>query len=624
AKQKKINEEAKRKEHKRKALQKQQAKIKKKQPVQNYFLKRKNEIKSKASRTFYRNKNRAFAIRKAVDNNFKIFCQQYQLSKQAIGILNQNHIDTRIFEECIGNSIQQQLHSEFIDVLNKGADTYTAQDGLTGIAYLANNNWYATLAKVSFIGSHVNNIGQYTLAYKIADICDGIHRIVKNSTHNSLKNIHDNSVKINDIWRVAIQCVGRATQKAGNAVVDFTQGVEQKAIARPARFLTEFAYTLENNPEAVFTAASTVLLESVNYLFDSAQLIGTITNNPLSEKTIELLVEFEQNWVEPLCKKVSHAAKVFWKMPPKEKTQELVALGVQALAIVGATKLVAALPAQVMLLKTSALLQLDKLSRISEPILQTVILPDGRATITIQAVECMSEELVAAAEQTIAVAVSTNVGLVMPVAVDTVSTAMLAMKNGPPYQRKTKIAREKASKIRKRKIRPSEEIVQEYKNLAETKVEWQGSYDLSEVENISIPQKIKFSKKSLEHAFSGKVEKLPGNGPLKISGYHSDFQGKALSKSGMNMSKIKDYKTGAFDAKIRLCGKIRKKTMFPESWRPQKVLDTTCNALKNVTKIKKLDYGRLRYVGRSDCGIEIEVITEFNGEVITFYPKLSL
>ncbi|MCK5633357.1 hypothetical protein KAH94_06385, partial [bacterium] len=52
-----------------------------------------------------------------------------------------------------------------------------------------------------------------------------------------------------------------------------------------------------------------------------------------------------------------------------------------------------------------------------------------RATITIQAVECISEELVAAAEKAIAVATGANAGFVTPVVADAVSIMAFSSEN---------------------------------------------------------------------------------------------------------------------------------------------------------------------------------------------------
>ena len=227
--------------------------------------------------------------------------------------------------------------------------------------------------------------------------------------------------------------------------------------------------------------------------------------------------------------------------------------------------------------------------------------------------------------------------LACPAAVDAICHFALVSKKGvlsavgsggpnlrrPSSGRKTKVAREKARKVRKRNISPPDDIVKEYRCFIGKKVEWSGSYNMADIQSQSLPKKLTFTEKTLDHIFSGKVKKLPQNGPLKISGYHSDFRGRALDKSGMNISKIRDAKTGAIKAEIRLSGHSVFKTLFPESWRPEKVLKSVKRAMGNIFEIEAGFNGRVIFRGKTDLGIVIELVAEKTGEIVTFYPKLN-
>ena len=335
-------------------------------------------------------------------------------------MLNQNNINAKQFKECVGNAIQQQIHQEFIDVLNNGANLYSSHE-INDFT----DQWFSTLGKVSFIGSSINNIGHFVLAHNIADICDGLYNIEKKRINFSGTSSDNEYIQIEELWNSALLYVGNALQKGGKQVEHFSEDVKQKAIERPARFIIELAVIIQHNPEIVFETAGNLILDSVHYTFDSVQLMDALVNDPFSESTFELASEFGNNYIEPAAKKVAHAAKVFWNIPAKEKAQELVALGIQIASVVGAAKLVAALPAYATMAKASLLLQLDKLSSFSDPIMEMGISPEGQALLVLQEVDCMSEELIAVAEQ----AVAANVVAVSPAVADAVSTIAFAVSD---------------------------------------------------------------------------------------------------------------------------------------------------------------------------------------------------
>ena len=87
--------------------------------------------------------------------------------------------------------------------------------------------------------------------------------------------------------------------------------------------------------------------------------------------------------------------------------------------------------------------------------------------------------------------------LACPAAVDAICHFALVSKKGvlsavgsggpnlrrSSYGRKTKVAREKARKVRKRNISPPDDIVKEYRCFIGKKVEWSASYNMAEIQS---------------------------------------------------------------------------------------------------------------------------------------------
>ena len=606
-----------------------QSKSGQKDAVRQNFINSKKEIEKYELGLCKKNQKRAHAIRKAIENSFRTTFHRYELSSCAIQLLKENKIELAQFQECVGNDIQQQIHQEFVDVLNDGAALYSYQDvnDLT-------DRWYGVLSDASSVGCTVNNVGHYVLAHNIADICEGLY-FIEDARASFFVDSEVEPVSVEKLWDAAAYQVLEAWQKGAESVAGYGEDVLQKA-AWPIRWVTEFTNALQRNPEAVYAAAERLLLNTVECSLDSIRAVEGISENPFSQDTKEKVALVEQKWIYPLREKVLYAADVFWQMPFKEKTQELLAAGLQVVFIVGAAKMAAALPACVAVGKAAVLLHLDKLSQFSGPVFRAGISSGGQAIISLEQAASASPALVAEAESAISVVTTVESTLACPAAVDAICHFALVSKKGvlsavgsggpnlrrSSYGRKTKVAREKARKVRKRNISPPDDIVKEYRCFIGKKVEWSGSYNMAEIQSQYLPKKLTFTEKTLDHIFFGKVEKLPRNGPLKTSGYHSDFKGRALKRSGMKISKTRDAKTGAFDAKIGIFGKRSGKTMFPDNWRPAEVLEGADEALKNVFEIILQKNGRILYLGRSCNGMVIEVIAEKTGEIVTFYPRI--
>jgi len=306
-----------------------------------------------------------------------------------------------------------------------------------------------------------------------------MYEIMQKASYAEYENEMLEHVSIEPFWDAAVNCVkkcynspeqilhgvGHITKTVGDVVADFTAGVEQKAIARPARLIAEFSHVVQNNPGLVFAKATDVLFDTACCALETTQLIEALINDPRSERTQQLLDEFENDWVGPLREKVATAAQIFWQMPLKERAQEVVALGLQVFAVVGAAKMAAVLAAQaaaqVALFEASVLLKLDQLSQTFGSVMQTGVGPDGTMSVAIPAIERVSEGVVAIAEQAITVAAGAQVELATTAVVDAVSTMAFAVRDGESGLGGGGAGPKTVKKV---KLRPTEELRKRYTN----------------------------------------------------------------------------------------------------------------------------------------------------------------
>jgi len=143
---------------------------------EDFFAQRTNQVKEYGQRiSGERRERRIAAIQKAVSNNFKVSYMVYSLDSSTLRLLKEKGIDPVSFESCLGNAIKQQIHAEFVSVLNESAALFLS-DGVDHI----DADWLCTIANCSKFGRQVNDACQYSLAHKLSDICSGIYNMAEN------------------------------------------------------------------------------------------------------------------------------------------------------------------------------------------------------------------------------------------------------------------------------------------------------------------------------------------------------------------------------------------------------------------------------------------------------------
>ena len=125
-----------------------------------------------------------------------------------------------------------------------------------------------------------------------------------------------------------------------------------------------------------------------------------------------------------------------------------------------------------------------------------------------------------------------------------------------------------------------------------------------------------FTEKSLIHIFEGDI-----NRKGRAGGYHYDMiEGTSGSIiEGTKGPVLND--AGIYEAKVEVNGmpkkaNVKKSTFFPDHMSPQEVVDAINEAYSNMELIEGS-----RYSGTSRNGIDIEIILNSEGKIITAYPQ---
>ena len=603
--------------------------------IQQQFLNSKKEIENYHLDICHKNQKRADAARKAIENNFRMTLQRYNLSAQTKQLLKKNNIDCTQFQECVGNDIQQQVHQEFIDVLNNGAALYSYQD-----VNALTDRWYNLLGNTSSLGCTVNNIGYYSLAHDLADICEGLYLIEENRATFSFDSSKE--VDIKELWATSASYVAQAWQRGAGAVARYNEDVLKKA-AWPTRWLTEFADTLQTNPKAVFEIAENLLLNTVECTYDAIRAIEGIDRNPFCPKTQKSVATLKEKWVHPARKKVLHAADVFWQMPFKEKTQEVFAVGVQVVFIVSAVKLAATIPAAAAAMKASTLLHLNNLSQISGPVLRTGISPGGQAFAVLEGSGTVASTAIAEVEAA---------KVACPAFVDTLCHFAVAAKEGiaetiqsgseTSYQASGNITPETIRTIENGKI----DVIPKGQNkpirvkIKDGKLQPRYSFLPSQKkleklakrfnEKIGTPQcfeqagirKIKKVDRLLKHTLGMEHQyKVTQSGVKQIDkGMHFVHRWRLIEAGKIKIQNQRIHPiTKVVDCDIFMNGQWTQKTLWPTHWKTEQVVDKTIESLHNISR-QFIDKGRVVFEGKTDCGVKIRTVLETDGTGVSVYP----
>jgi len=607
--------------------------------VQQQFLNSKKEIENYQLNICHKNQKRANAARQAIENNFRMRLQRYNLSAQTKQLLRKNNIHSAQFQECIGNDIQQQIHQEFIDVLNNGAALYSYQDvnDLT-------DHWYNILGNTSSLGCTINNIGYYSLAHDLADICEALYQIEENRAAFSFDS--SGEVDIKELWEASASYIIKAWQKGAATLANYNEGVLEKA-AWPIRWLTEFTDTLQTNPKVVFETAENLLLNALECVYDTIRAVEGIDRDPFCPNTQKRVVTLQEKWVHPAREKVLHAADVFWQMPFKEKTQEVLAVGVQVVLIVSAAKLAATIPATAASMKASTLLRLNNLSKISGPVLRTGTTVGGQAFVVLQVSGAVSTPAVVETEAVIGAA-----KIACPAFVDTLCHFAVAAKESvasavrsgseTSYEASGNITPETIRAIENGKIdvipkgqsKPIRVKIKDGK--LQPRYSFLPSHNKLEKlvkrfnEKIGNPQcfekagirKIKNVEKLIKHSLGMEHQyKATQSGVKQIDkGMHFLHRLRLVDtgKISIQNQHVRPI-TKVVECDIFMNGQWTQKTLWPTHWKTEQIVDKTIESLHNISR-QFIDKGRVVFEGKTDCGVKIRTVLETDGTGVSVYP----
>ena len=123
-----------------------------------------------------------------------------------------------------------------------------------------------------------------------------------------------------------------------------------------------------------------------------------------------------------------------------------------------------------------------------------------------------------------------------------------------------------------------------------------------------------FTEAAIEHIFLGTV-----NEDGRASGYHYDGIADSPGEIAEGTRSDPD-RYGVYTARVRVngigkAGNRGYSTFYPDSYTPQQVIDAVNEAYENRVLLS----GSL-YAGLSEEGIEIDMVLDENGKIITAYP----
>ena len=139
-------------------------------------------------------------------------------------------------------------------------------------------------------------------------------------------------------------------------------------------------------------------------------------------------------------------------------------------------------------------------------------------------------------------------------------------------------------------------------------------YNIDDLANLKHTENL--TEKSMSHIFEGDI-----NRKGRAGGYHYDMvEGTSGSIiEGTKSPALND--AGVYEAKVEVNGTLKKanggkSTFFPDHMSPQEVVDAINEAYSNMELIEGS-----RYSGTSRNGIDIEIILNSEGKIITAYPQ---
>lgn len=326
--------------------------------VRNRFVQRAAEIKQYGKKIIpggVRQKRRLNAIRKALENGFRVSYKRYQLSQKANTLLGEYSIDAASFQACTGNEIQQQTHAEFVDVLNRGTKLFLSEQ-----MHHCSDGWMCALGHFSLLGSKSSATGHYSLAHQLSDLCQGVYDVARVAI-GSLQNSYTiESERLRDIAHRCFKFIKRACNSPREVLKDvvsvltdtavrltefgawaegFLGNVARKAFVRPLEQLAQLSAHTRAHPEVIRETINKLLHAIAKSVYKGYLLSLELDTDPTSERTLECAQDFHKGCLAPLCASLSAVAQDFQALSDQEKVEEIAAMAVQWVTINGLGKL---------------------------------------------------------------------------------------------------------------------------------------------------------------------------------------------------------------------------------------------------------------------------------------------
>jgi len=299
---------------------------------EDFFAQRTNQVKEYGQKlSGERRDERIVAIQEAVSNNFKVTYMAHNLDSSTLRLLREKGIDPVSFEICLGNAIKQQIHAEFVAVLNESAELF-----LSGGADQLDTDWFCTIANCSEFGRQVNDACQYSLAHKFSDICCGIYKLAENCMRFGQEVCQAGKETIEEFYSKFSEQLEQAfltSKHVLSEVKTSARRIIDGAYVEPFRQFVHLAYLTRHHPQLVAQHALKGMCNFADLVLKEAKLVKNIFTDPFSAKTLESISSFEAGYAAPFRATVYQVVDGFSKLSTREKIEKSLAVALQLATI---------------------------------------------------------------------------------------------------------------------------------------------------------------------------------------------------------------------------------------------------------------------------------------------------
>ena len=179
-------------------------------------------------------KDRTIAIFKTLASNSEISCQNYELNNLAKNYLPKYAMDPNELTSLQGDSVQQNIHKELVDILNNTSELYHAFEKVSHVSSLS-----TVIFRTSQAIDKCNKDKEYERAYSLSDFCYKMFDVGKKLSLSIFKGAKEGLDRFSDASRKTIETLMDAVFKYPEETADAILTGIENAIGSAALFLAK-------------------------------------------------------------------------------------------------------------------------------------------------------------------------------------------------------------------------------------------------------------------------------------------------------------------------------------------------------------------------------------------------